>query len=133
MLKGLRVAPRGITKELLDKMPMCQVIKGNDRACRNYARKGKTCCFPHRQLETEPCVPNEDDYESLVKLIKPDMDGDQLIQLLFQFHKKYPSVDIYEMVDDQIILLLFQFHKKYPSVDIYEMVDKLDKMVVLKV
>ena len=35
-------------------MSFCQVIKGNDRPCRNYARKGLTCCYAHRKLETEP-------------------------------------------------------------------------------
>ena len=37
-------------------MSFCQVIKGNDRPCRNYARKGFMCCYAHRKLETEPCV-----------------------------------------------------------------------------
>jgi hypothetical protein len=36
-------------------MPRCQVIKANNRACRNYARKGLTCCYPHRNLETDTC------------------------------------------------------------------------------
>ena len=36
-------------------MPFCQVIKGDDKPCRNYARKGLTCCYAHRKLEnTEP-------------------------------------------------------------------------------
>ena len=29
----------------------CQVIKGNERPCRNYARKNLTCCYQHRKLE----------------------------------------------------------------------------------
>ena len=29
----------------------CQVIKGNERSCRNYARKKLTCCYQHRKLE----------------------------------------------------------------------------------
>jgi len=32
-------------------MSGCQVIKSNDRWCRNYARKGLTCCWSHRNLE----------------------------------------------------------------------------------
>jgi len=32
-------------------MSYCQVIKGNNRSCRNYARKGLTCCYAHRKLE----------------------------------------------------------------------------------
>ena len=31
----------------------CQVIKSNDRRCRNYARKGLTCCWSHRKLEND--------------------------------------------------------------------------------
>ena len=33
-------------------MPFCQVIKGNEHMCRNYARKDKECCYSHRSLET---------------------------------------------------------------------------------
>ena len=33
-------------------MSFCQVIKGNDKACCNYARKNKECCYSHRSLET---------------------------------------------------------------------------------
>ena len=32
-------------------MPGCQVIKSNDRWCRNYSRKGMSCCWVHRNLE----------------------------------------------------------------------------------
>jgi hypothetical protein len=32
-------------------MVWCQVIKGNNKPCANYARKGLTCCYPHRRLE----------------------------------------------------------------------------------
>ena len=35
----------------------CQVIKGNDRKCKNYARKGMTCCWSHRALEHVEYVP----------------------------------------------------------------------------
>ena len=35
----------------------CQVIKGDDRKCKNYARKGKTCCWSHRALEHVEYVP----------------------------------------------------------------------------
>ena len=38
------------------KMPRCQVIKANNRKCKNYARKGLTCCYPHRNLEEEETV-----------------------------------------------------------------------------
>jgi len=31
----------------------CQVIKSNDQWCRNYARKGMTCCWPHRKFEND--------------------------------------------------------------------------------
>ena len=40
-------------------MPFCQVIKGNDKPCRNYARKGLTCCHSHRALENVEYVPPE--------------------------------------------------------------------------
>jgi hypothetical protein len=32
-------------------MPGCQVIKANDKYCRNYSMTGKTCCYQHRHLE----------------------------------------------------------------------------------
>ncbi len=32
-------------------MPGCQVIKSNDKWCRNHPMKGKTCCWSHRKLE----------------------------------------------------------------------------------
>ena len=38
-------------------MPFCQVIKGDDKPCRNYARKGLTCCHSHRALENVEYVP----------------------------------------------------------------------------
>ena len=34
-------------------MSGCQVIKSNDTWCRNYARKGMTCCWSHRTLEND--------------------------------------------------------------------------------
>ena len=34
----------------------CQVIKGDERMCRNYARKGMTCCYSHRVLENTQFV-----------------------------------------------------------------------------
>ena len=34
------------------KMVWCQVIKANDQPCANYARKGLTCCYSHRKLES---------------------------------------------------------------------------------
>jgi len=38
-------------------MSACQVIKADGKHCRNYARKGLTCCYAHRALEnTEPEV-----------------------------------------------------------------------------
>jgi hypothetical protein len=50
----------------------CQVIKADDRPCRNYARKGMTCCYPHRKLETEAFVPEIQDilYNELVESMK---------------------------------------------------------------
>ena len=42
-------------KEILN--GACQVIKGNDRKCKNYARKGMTCCWSHRALEHVEYVP----------------------------------------------------------------------------
>ena len=30
----------------------CQVIKGNNKMCSNYARKNMECCYSHRKLET---------------------------------------------------------------------------------
>jgi predicted DNA-binding protein (UPF0251 family) len=38
-------------------MPFCQVIKSNDKWCKNYARKGLTCCWSHRKLEND--IPEE--------------------------------------------------------------------------
>jgi hypothetical protein len=35
-------------------MSFCQVIKGNDEPCKNYARYKMTCCHSHRSLENEP-------------------------------------------------------------------------------
>ena len=35
-------------------MPGCQAIKQNGKHCRNYACKGKTCCYAHRYLEELP-------------------------------------------------------------------------------
>ena len=35
-------------------MPGCQAVKANGKHCRNYARKGKTCCYAHRYLENVP-------------------------------------------------------------------------------
>jgi hypothetical protein len=32
-------------------MPGCQVIKPNDKYCRNFSMTGKTCCYQHRHLE----------------------------------------------------------------------------------
>ena len=29
----------------------CQVIKSNEKWCRNYPMKGKVCCWSHRNLE----------------------------------------------------------------------------------
>lgn len=34
----------------------CQVIKANNKACSNYARKGKNCCYSHRNLENVQTV-----------------------------------------------------------------------------
>jgi hypothetical protein len=34
-------------------MSACQVIKANQRPCRNYARRGKTCCSSHRAFENK--------------------------------------------------------------------------------
>ena len=42
----------------------CQVIKGNERMCRNYARKGMTCCYSHRVLEnTQFVLKNETEFK----------------------------------------------------------------------
>ncbi len=35
-------------------MPGCQAVKQNGKHCRNYACKGKTCCYVHRYLEDTP-------------------------------------------------------------------------------
>ncbi len=50
-------------------MSACQVIKSNNRWCRNYARKGMTCCYSHRKLEIEAFVPIIQDnlYNELVE------------------------------------------------------------------
>jgi len=41
------------------KMSGCQVIKSNNRRCKNYARKGMTCCYAHRKLENDEPEPNK--------------------------------------------------------------------------
>ena len=40
-------------------MPFCQVIKSNDKWCKNYARNGLTCCWSHRKLENDKEAPVE--------------------------------------------------------------------------
>jgi len=35
-------------------MPGCQAVKQNGTHCRNYACKGKTCCYVHIYLEDTP-------------------------------------------------------------------------------
>ena len=40
-------------------MPGCLAIKSNDKLCRNWAMKGKTCCYVHQYLED---VEPEQDY-----------------------------------------------------------------------
>ena len=52
-------------------MSFCQVIKGNNRPCCNYARKGLTCCYAHRKLETEPCAVIEPDQTVKVPVLPP--------------------------------------------------------------
>jgi hypothetical protein len=42
-------------------MPFCQVIKSNDKWCRNSARKGMDCCWVHRNLENQVIVPDSQD------------------------------------------------------------------------
>jgi len=48
-------------------MPFCQVIKSNDKWCRNYARKGLTCCWSHRKLENDKEAPSEFEVTVLVE------------------------------------------------------------------
>jgi hypothetical protein len=52
-------------------MPLCQVIKSNDKWCRNYAMKGKTCCYQHRSLEHVVIVSETSDtlYNELVEFM----------------------------------------------------------------
>ena len=38
----------------------CQVIKGDERKCRNYSRKNKSCCYSHRKLENQTEVSSVD-------------------------------------------------------------------------
>jgi hypothetical protein len=53
-------------------MSACQVIKADGKYCRNYARKGLTCCYPHRALEnTEPEVPVDESFSPVEEPVKP--------------------------------------------------------------
>ena len=45
-------------------MGACQIIKANDTMCKNYARKGMSCCWPHRSLENTVYV---EDQERIVR------------------------------------------------------------------
>ena len=69
-------------------MSACQVIKSNDRHCRNYARTGMTCCYPHRKLEnTETVVEttgsgSDSDYDFIDDLLTRD-DLEENTDLLF--------------------------------------------------
>jgi hypothetical protein len=51
-------------------MSGCQVIKANDKYCRNYSITGKTCCYQHRHLEE---VPEESDSEISEKQISEEI------------------------------------------------------------
>ena len=69
-------------------MVWCQVIKGNDKPCANYARKGLTCCYSHRKLEVvEPVQVKQDLKELETFEINPwDDDGiwNQLIEAAYE-------------------------------------------------
>ena len=53
----------------------CQVIKSDDRMCKNYARKGMVCCYSHRKLEfveSEPISSSESINSSSLNEIDSD-------------------------------------------------------------
>ena len=52
-------------------MSGCQVIKANDKYCRNYSMKNKTCCYQHRDLENT--VYEESDSEISEKQISEEI------------------------------------------------------------
>ena len=79
-------------------MPFCQVIKADDRACRNYARKGMSCCYPHRKLENDLFVPEIQDtvYNELVESMNFVNQND------VEWKLQERRVDVFKVIDTHL-------------------------------
>jgi len=73
-------------------MPFCQVIKSNDKWCKNYARKGLTCCWSHRKLENDKEAPVEVEEFEIIEA-KEFEDEDYVLEFVETESSPWPSLE----------------------------------------
>ena len=113
--KGLSPPYGGLNKS--PRFPMahgCQVIKSNDKWCRNYARKGMTCCWVHRNFENS-VVEMEPTKESGIIIMQDILTGDLFMKFKQpEDGREWPTLDeVHSIIESQNVntygsLLMFQ-------------------------